>query len=163
MTEKTISVGLGELAVSNDSSIVLAAHGLGSCIGILAYDPTTMVAGLSHVLLPDSTISKIMENKGKFADTAVPYLLEQMQSKGAKLNKIIIKIAGGAQMFSIPGMNSKMNIGEKNILAVKTALTKANLPIKAQEVGGHTGRTVKLYVKDGAAFIRTAGINEKEF
>lgn len=163
MTEKVISVGLGELVVTNDPTVVLAAHGLGSCIGILAYDPIAKVAGLSHVLLPDSTISKDIGNKGKFADTAVPFLFEQMQGKGAVLARIIIKIAGGAQMFAVPGMNSKMNIGEKNIAAVKSALTKFHLAIKAEDVGGHTGRTVKLQVKDGLAYIRTAGINEKDF
>ncbi|HAR62422.1 MAG: chemotaxis protein CheD [Candidatus Margulisiibacteriota bacterium] len=158
-----ISVGLGEVHVSKDPSVVLAAHGLGSCIGLLAYDPIHKIGGLAHILLPDSTIIKVCDNKGKFADTAIPYLIELMKGQGAIQINLMIKIAGGAQMFAVPGMNSKMNIGEKNIIAVKRALSQVNLKIKAEEVGGHTGRTVKLFVKDGTSLIRTAGLNEKVF
>lgn len=163
MVEKTISIGLGELEASKDPEIILAAHGLGSCIGIVAYDAMAKVGGMSHVLLPDSTIGKDVDKPGKFADTAIPLLIKKMQDLGATTINTTIKIAGGAQMFAIPGLASKMNIGEKNIIAVKEALKKMNLKIKKEDTGGSVGRTVKLYLNDGHATIRTTGLDESEF
>jgi len=49
-----VSVGIGQLAISRDPREVLIAYGLGSCIGVSAYDAQTRVAGMVHVLLPDS-------------------------------------------------------------------------------------------------------------
>lgn len=55
---KEIVVGMGELAVGF-SGDCLAALGLGSCVSVALADPERKVAGLAHVMLPDSENSRI--------------------------------------------------------------------------------------------------------
>lgn len=45
-TARRISVGIGQIAVSSDAAEVLVAYGLGSCVGVSAYDPVAHVGGL---------------------------------------------------------------------------------------------------------------------
>ncbi|MFD1067550.1 chemotaxis protein CheD [Oceanobacillus locisalsi] len=117
--------------------------GLGSCIGTVLYDERQGIAGLSHVLLPDSSQAKAGNiNLMKYADTAIPQLLEMLQELGAK--NIKAKIAGGAQMFQIGQGTSFMRIGDKNMEAVQGALRKSNISIVSSDVGGNLGRTIEF-------------------
>ena len=52
--DKTVVVGLAELQVSNNPGQILTCLGLGSCIGVAAYDPQAKVSGMVHVVLPSS-------------------------------------------------------------------------------------------------------------
>lgn len=165
MDKKNISVGLGDLFVSKDPGTVFIAHGLGSCIGVSAYDQINKIGGMVHVLLPDSKIKagEAAEKPGKFADTAIPALIKQLQDIGADINKLQIKIAGGSQMFAIANLNSSLNIGYKNIEAVKTAINSCGLKIYNEDTGGNAGRTLKLMIENGQVFLRATGCSEKEF
>ena len=94
-----IKVGMADLKVciSPDSVTTL---GLGSCVGIAIRDPITKIGGLAHVKLPDSGAIRNNTNVYKFADTGIEELVVQMEKAGAKRNRMVAKIAGGAQMFS---------------------------------------------------------------
>lgn len=165
MDKKNISVGLGDLYVSKDTNTIFIAHGLGSCIGVAAYDQNTKIGGMVHVLLPDSNIkaNEATTKPGKFADTAIPELLKQLKKAGANTNNLQIKIAGGAQMFAIASLNSSLNIGTKNIEAVKAAIKSCGLKISKEDTGGNAGRTLKLMIENGLVFLRATGCSEKEF
>lgn len=151
----TIKVGLGVLAVTDEKGKGLSALGLGSCIGVVAYDPAVKVAGMVHVMLPDVAISSAPGPAGKYANTAIPALLEAMQRLGAAPSRLVIKIAGGAQMFASGGGN--LNIGARNAVAVRAALAAAKLTIRAADTGGNAGRTMELWVDDGRTTVRVAG------
>ena len=49
-----IKVGMADLKVCKAPD-ALTTIGLGSCIGIALYDPSTKISGLAHIMLPDST------------------------------------------------------------------------------------------------------------
>jgi chemotaxis protein CheD len=151
----TIKVGLGQLVASNERGAGLAALGLGSCIGIAAYDPEARVAGMAHVMLPDSTLASAPGPPGKYADTAVPALLEEMRRLGASPGRLVVKIAGGAQMFATAG--GTLNIGARNAVSVRAALAAAGLRVRAAETGGTSGRTLELWVDDGRTTVRVVG------
>jgi len=158
-----INVGMSQMEVSSKQGTVLAAPSLGSCIGLALYDPVAKVAGMAHIVLPDSTkILKPNETVGKYADTAVPEILKRMISMGANKNKLIIKIAGGAQMFTLQQGSNVLNIGFRNAIAVKAALTKEGLNIKKTETGGNKGRTFKLDVQTGLFSVKIIGQDEVE-
>ena len=91
---KVIKVGMADLSTAKEPDI-LTTLGLGSCVGIALYDPSTKVGGLAHIMLPDSKQIKNNENKAKFADTAIEVLVQAMIKKGARKNRIVAKIAGG--------------------------------------------------------------------
>ena len=158
-----INVGMGEIQVSKSQGTYLAAPGLGSCIGVTVYDPKVKVAGMVHVVLPDSSNSnKEITSPGKYADTAIPELLDKVTKLGAIKSNLIVKISGGAQMFNLEKGGNILNIGMRNNIAVKAALSKEGLILKAADVGGNKGRTVKLEVSTGRVSVRIIGQQEIE-
>ncbi len=143
---------MGEMVVSNDPNEELVALGLGSCIGLAIVDRTAGVAGLAHIVLPES--NDRADQPGKFADTAVPELVAKMRKAGAFERRFETAIAGGARMFEMSG---GLDIGSRNESAVRAALAKARISVKAAQTGGNTGRTVKISVGDLLVTVRSAG------
>ena len=155
--DNTISVSLAEIKVSNDVSASLVCFGLGSCIGLCAYDPSVKIAGMAHIVLPKSKPEVKTENASKFADIAVPALLTEMYKQGASKQRLVVKLAGGAQMIQVLGFASTLEMGNKNIEATRQLLKSEGIRIAAEDVGGSHGRSVWLSVASGEVLIRTAG------
>ena len=158
---EVIKVGMADLNIAREPD-VLTTLGLGSCVGIALYDPISKVGGLAHIMLPDSTLIKNNENKAKFADTAIVELIEKMLNIGAKRNRLIAKIAGGAHMFEFKNMNDMMSIGNRNIVAVLGGLEAMNIPVIAQDTGENYGRTIELYTQNGTLRVKTIGHGIRE-
>ena len=151
-----IKVGMADLNVckSPDS---LTTLGLGSCVGIVLYDPVKKIAGLAHIMLPDSTQIRNNSNKAKFADTAVYILIDDMVKLGASKERFISKIAGGAQMFKFSSASDLMKVGERNVEASKMVLKRLKIPIIAEDTGNSYGRTIEFYPENGDLLIKTIG------
>ena len=162
----TLVVGLGEIKVSNDPSVVLTCLGLGSCIGIAAYDPITHVGGMAHIVLPHSNKPHSNNRNGqgssKYADIGIPSLFEQVEKVGGKRSRLIIKIAGGAQISKARGLEDSFQIGLKNSQAVLEIISTLGLSIKASDVGGNHGRTLKMYLESGNTIVNSAMQGTKE-
>jgi|YNPMSStandDraft_1061717.scaffolds.fasta_scaffold00237_14 chemotaxis protein CheD len=144
------SVGMGQIVVARKPFRLSAV--LGSCVGVALYHPRLAVGGLAHVVLPQSNGRS--DNPAKFADTAIPALLQEFQKQGVPPTGLVAKIAGGACMFQMRG---PLQIGEGNIQAVREALAKANIPLVAQHVGGTAGRRITLDCSDGSLLVEIAG------
>ncbi|HHW40365.1 MAG TPA: chemotaxis protein CheD [Syntrophomonadaceae bacterium] len=157
---EVLKVGIAELKVAK-APVNLSSAGLGSCVGICLYDPRARIGGLAHIMLPDSNQARNSVNKAKFANTAVPVLVSEMLKLGAVKERIIAKIAGGAQMFVFPGASDFMRIGERNVDATKKALAEEKIPLAAQDTGGNYGRTIELCTTTGKLYIRTIEHGEK--
>lgn len=162
MTENIRSVSIGELVVSKSPDDVLVAYGLGSCVAVCLYDPVSNVAGMLHALLPDSA-GKSSDNNApaKFVDQGVPLLLDQVKEIGAIRSRLVVMLCGGAQMLTAPGFTNTLNIGERNVKAAQELLQASGFRIKAQDTGGNSGRTVKLYVATGQITVRSLGQKER--
>ena len=106
-------------------------------------------------MLPDSTQARATDNTAKFADTAIPVLLDQVVRLGAAKNRITAKIAGGSQMFSFAQASDVMRIGDRNVEAVREVLKSLSIRILADDVGGNYGRTVELQLDTGIFVIKT--------
>lgn len=135
----------------------LITIGLGSCIGIALYDNLKKVAGLAHIMLPDSTSFKVVTVPYKFADLAIPLLLDKMESVGANRRNITAKIAGGASMFNFADTGMISDIGKRNSEAVKKTLEEMKIPLIAEEIGGKKGRTMTIDANDGDVTIKIVG------
>jgi len=154
-----IKVGMADLkAGKNPDSII--SYGLGSCVGIALYDPQTKIGGLAHIMLPDSTQARATDNKAKFADTALPVLLDEVLALGGSRNRLTAKIAGGSQMFSFAQATDVMRIGDRNAEAVRAVLKSMSIRLVAEDVGGNYGRTVELLLDSGAFLIKTVNKGE---
>lgn len=151
-----IKVGIADLNLVMPPEKIMTI-GLGSCIGIALYDKTLKVAGLAHIMLPDSTQFKTVAKPLKFADLAVPILLKRMREKGCKRTNIVAKIAGGASMFNFSDKSMVSDIGKRNTEAVKKALEKESIPIIAEDTGGNKGRTMIVDSNDGGVVLKIVG------
>src|SRR5262245_35337112 len=155
-----IMVRMGELAVSKAAGDVLVTIGLGSCIGLVLVDRRRSLAGLAHVMLPSATGGKPAA-PARFADQAVPALVERLRTLGAAPAQLEAVLVGGAQMFALNG-GSGLDIGGRNERAVREALQDARIPVRAAETGGSNGRTVRVHVNTGAVFSKVAGGTQVE-
>ena len=153
-----IKVGMADLKVCPYPKAITTL-GLGSCVGIALYDPTTKIAGLAHIMLPDSTQIRNNENKAKFADTGIAQLVEEMVKAGASKSRMVAKIAGGAQMFAFQNVNNSdmVRIGERNVEATKKTLKALNIRILSEDTGLNYGRTVEFYSETGDFVIKSVG------
>jgi chemotaxis protein CheD len=133
------SVRMGEMHISSGSGEELVAIGLGSCIGLALIDRAAGVAGLAHVVLPES--GGAAGPPGKFADLAVPELLNRVQQAGARKERLEAVIVGGAKMFAL---GAGMDIGARNEAAVREALGAHRLRVRAAATGGNSGRTMRV-------------------
>jgi chemotaxis protein CheD len=140
----------------------LISYGLGSCVGIALYDPVARIGGLAHIMLPNSAQSRSSENPAKFADTAIPLVLNELARMGAQTSRLSAKIAGGAQMFSFMNSTDIMRVGERNVEAVHRVLQQLNVKLVAEDTGGNYGRTVELQLATGKFRVKTINKGEKD-
>lgn len=148
-----IRVKVADYAVAADGMI--STIGLGSCVAIVLYDATAHVGGLAHVLLPSEAMSRDRSNPAKFPGTAVPLLLQHMERLGAARERVRAKIVGGASMFGNIMPPGGINIGERNITAVREVLAETKIPLVAEDTGSDYGRSVYLHVCDGRVEVRS--------
>lgn len=159
---ETIKIGMADLGVTKPPGR-LRTTGLGSCVGVVLYDQVKKVAGMAHVMLPESSMAKNGDvSKGKFADTAIPYLIQLMEREGASTRNMVAKMAGGAQMFAFLGGSDTMRIGPRNVEACKHALQAAHIKLIAEDTGGNCGRTIEFDTTNGLLQIRTVNQGVKE-
>ncbi|MBQ7560684.1 MAG: chemotaxis protein CheD [Synergistaceae bacterium] len=162
MAEPSIVLGMADLYVAR-APIKLVTLGLGSCIGLVVFDPLAKIAGMAHIMLPDSRGLKGSEKVGKFADTAVPAIIDEMIKQGANRSRIKAKIAGGAQMFALPGSSPEfLTVGAKNVRETTMRLARLGIALVASDTGGNKGRTIEFSTSNWMLKIKTLGkgINE---
>lgn len=156
---KTVTVGISDLNVVKAPD-TLVTYALGSCVGICLYDSRAKIAGLSHIMLPSSSLNDDPKQVYRFADTAIPLLVKKMEMAGARKAYLKAKIAGGAQMFASANNSSISNIGQRNVMAVKETLAKLKIPIIADDTGKNYGRTLYFTAEDGIMRIKSVNLGE---
>ena len=150
-------VRMGELAISDTPGEVLVSLGLGSCIGLAVVDKRAGVAGLAHIVLPATSGAPKPWSLNKFADHAVPALVDGMVERGASRVFMQASLIGGASMFAGAGLE----VGARNADAVRELVAGRRVPVVAEAVGGSRGRTVKVDVTSGSVSVRAAGGTEE--
>lgn len=159
--QSLVKVGMADLNIAAGGDI-LKTTGLGSCVGLTLFDPKCKVAGMAHVMLPSSSIARESQiNIAKYADTAIPELIERMKTAGASISRLEAKMAGGAQMFALGGSDT-LRIGPRNVESCTEMLSKLGIPVKAQDTGGNYGRTIEFDSEKGTLMIRSVQYGVKE-
>jgi len=162
-----IKVGMASWKIAR-SRDVLVTFGLGSCVGLGLWDPEQQIAAMAHIMLPDSRQPRFRQevNPAKFADTAVKAMLDHFPQLGVPIARLQAKLVGGANMFAFPGRNSgtesTLNIGLRNVQAVKEKLRESGIPLVGEDTGGSQGRSVEYYADSGLMHIRTALTGERD-
>jgi chemotaxis protein CheD len=153
---KALVVGVADMVASNDSGAEIVTYSLGSCLGITIYDPVKKIGGLLHLMLPDSKIDaqKAVDVPFMFVDTGVPRLFHAVYHLGAERSRLVLKVAGGAQLLDERGI---FNIGERNFRALTAILERNGIGIHARDVGGMASRTVRFDLTNGNVSVKSPG------
>lgn len=153
---EVIKVGMADLNICKAPNVITTL-GLGSCIGLVFYDPVTKVGGMVHYMLPDSTKVRNNGNIAKFGDTGIEELYKRVIAAGANKSRLVAKIAGGAKMFEVSGLSEVGNIGARNTEAAKLKLKQLGIRLVAEDTGLNYGRTVELHCDTGEFYIKSVG------
>ena len=151
-----IRVGMADLNICLPPNSITTL-GLGSCVGIVLYDPVKKISGMAHIMSPDSTKVRNNSNIAKFADTGLDELLRQVIAAGAQKSALVAKIAGGAQMFAFSSQSDTLRVGDRNVEAVKAKLKTLGIRIIAEDTGDSYGRTIEFYPESGDLLIKAVG------
>ena len=161
-TSQVVKVGIAQMNIVKMPDTIRTS-GLGSCVGVVLYDEVKKIAGLVHIMLPDSSLARTETiNEAKFANTGIKALIDMLKLAGSQPFRLKAKIAGGAQMFSFSSNNDSMRIGPRNVDAVKKELAKNHIPLIAEDTGGNSGRTIEFNPVTCILNIRTVnqGVSE---
>lgn len=156
-----VIVGVGDMKIATSPGDVLVTHALGSCLGISAYDPQANVGGLLHVMLPAAAINpdKARINPYMFVDSGVPEFFRGLMGCGAVKARMIVKVAGGANVQG--GPDDHFAIGKRNYITLRKLFWQNGILIKGEDVGGGSARTMYLEIGSGRVWLNSGGV-EKE-
>jgi chemotaxis protein CheD len=148
MTGPRVVVRVSGLIVA-EAPATLVALALGSCVAIALHDPQAKIGGLAHVLLPSAAMGRDQGQPGRFAQTAVPTLLERLIARGARAPAITARLVGGASMFTSLAPPGTIQMGDRNVVASREALHRNGIRLVGEAVGGDFGRTAEFDVETG--------------
>jgi chemotaxis protein CheD len=149
-----IVVGVGDCAVSNLPGMTLSTYALGSCVGIVGYDPRAMVGGMLHFMLPDARLSpeKARAQPGMFASTGIPLFFRSLRGLRADFGHLRLFVAGGASVLAI---SDTFKIGARNLRAAEELLAVEGFEFDHGATGGTMNRTLHLEIGSGDLTLKT--------
>lgn len=156
---RRLVVGIAELRVTGDPEDVLVTYALGSCLGVTAHDPQAGVGGLLHAMLPTASADAEQGRlaPARYVDSGITALFHEMYRLGARKDRIVLKVAGGASALKAGTVDS-FQVGKRNYVALKKLLWKNGVLIQGEDVGGDRSRTLSLEVATGLVTLRADGV-----
>lgn len=160
-----ITVGMGEGVVA-EAPHIIKAIGCGSCVILILYEWKRKVGGLAHIMLPGKTAlvrrpTPEADDVFQYADTAIPFMLEQMLKMGASRMDIAARMAGGAGMFPSYSV-ADAGVGRQNIESVRDILRREGIHLAGWDTGGHHGRNVEFHLDSGKVVVTAFEKADKE-
>jgi chemotaxis protein CheD len=154
-----IHLAPGELVITRDAETIETV--LGSCVAVTFFDPCTRLAAICHVMLPNEPEA---ENMGRgvsgpyrFADRALPHMLEACTRERIPPSRIEVKIFGGANVLPLAEMVPRFAVGQANVTFAKEFLAESGLVIEAENTGGVRGRKIIFDTATGSVLHRFLG------
>ncbi len=143
-----VVVGVGDMAVSNNQTTILSTYALGSCIGVIAFDPVARCGGILHLMLPEASVSpqKAAAQPAMFADTGLPLFCKALVGLRAERGNLRLFVTGGASVMS--GADP-FRIGERNTRVTLDFMAANRLQVVHTDTGGSVSRTVHLDLASG--------------
>jgi len=148
-------VATGQLAIGQKKGLIRSTP-LGSCIAFIAYDITTKIGGMAHIMLPGKSPKGNNVDENKYAENAIANLLNELNALGAQKGNIEICLIGGANVLR----KEDDIIANNLIFSIFEIVEQRNLTVKETSLGGYERRTGKLCLHSGNVSF-TVG-NEKE-
>src|SRR3989339_156789 len=152
-------IGQGEFYVSNRNEIITTT--LGSCIAVCLMDPLAKVGGMNHYMLPGPVLQddSLVFGKAKYGINSMEILINECLRAGAKRERFVAKIFGGANMFtknaSIAGLDEEFKtvaVGAQNIAFARKYLALEEIKIISEDVGKDHAR--KIYFEPATGNVK---------
>lgn len=147
-----VHLGIGEGRVFEGPARVHVL--LGSCVAVTFHLPGHGLGATFHALLPNRE-EYLREDSGgspfRFVDTAIETLLAALSRARAPLDRLEIKVFGGANSL----VQGEFGIGQKNVRAAFSTLARRGLRVAASNVGGTRGRKIVFLPATGEVFMKT--------
>jgi len=152
-------VGISDMQIGTDGNDELITYSLGSCIGVVLWDPEVKVGGLLHYMLPDSGIDKVKaaSKPYMFADMGIPRMFKEIYKHGAVKGRMKVYVVGGSQVLDSSGI---FNIGKRNYMVLRKMFWKNKVMVTKEDVGGSVNRTISLNVGTGRVHLKVSGKGE---
>lgn len=154
-------VGISDMKVSKDPKDSIITYSLGSCIGVLVWDPEARVAGLLHYMLPESKLdpNRAKQSPYMFGDSGIPQLFRATYELGAKKERMQVYVVGGSQLMA---SSDVFNIGARNYDILKRIFAKNGIEITKEDVGGSVNRTISIELATAKILLKVSGKGEFE-
>lgn len=143
MQDRRAVITQGEYLVSGETDLVITTL-LGSCVACCMWDPMARVGGMNHILLANSSQQSAQCDLAGV--NAMELVINDMLKIGARRERLVAKLFGGAQMVS--GLS---DIGPSNCAFALNFLSNENIEVVAQSLGGDAARQLMFWPASGAA------------
>ncbi len=155
---KRVVVGIAEIRVVSGSEGELLTYALGSCLGLIIYDPEARVGGLLHAMLPSSSVApeKALANPAMFVVAGVPELFKACYRAGAVKQRLHVYAAGCAHL-SDPSATDVFQIGRRNMVMLRKLLWKNGVLLTRHDTEGTESRTMSLSLETGRVHVSIRG------
>lgn len=124
---------------------------LGSCVAVCLWDAKRGGGGMNHYLLPGPSGGA---GSPRYADAAIPRLIERLEAIGIRREDLRAMIFGGASVIAVFRTGDREHLGEKNVAMARSILRAAGIPVVSEDVGGQQGRRLVFDTGDGSVFVR---------
>ncbi len=125
---------------------------LGSCVAVCLFDPVTRTGGLTHYLLPCWNGEGLASPK--YANIALPRLIERMSELGCRRRNLRAKLFGGGAMFRKVGGLLGVALLSAGFSVVESADGLAALESSAACLVALIISDCIMPVMDGISFVR---------
>jgi chemotaxis protein CheD len=141
--KEVVDVNTGEVRAGG-RDLILRSTAIGSCVVVAAYEPTSRIGALAHIMLPGSAPSREWE-KSKYAENAVAQMIKKLVKAGAKREKIEACLVGAGNVLK----GKDDTICKDNVNSAMETLKNKHVVIKASAIGGTSRRSVCLDIETG--------------
>ncbi len=138
---RKIHVIQGEFHVSDGEDVVLTTI-LGSCVAACIRDPVLGIGGMNHFLLPGATGDEGL----RYGVQSMELLLDALLRKGARRERLEVKLFGGAHLFD--GLS---DVGAQNSAFGEQFLRDEGLNYLGGSLRGDRARRVQYWPVSGRA------------
>lgn len=129
---------------------VLLSTILGSCVSVCLWDRRNGWGGMCHHVLPDGPTDD--GRAARFANVAVPRLIDEMLALGSDWNDLVARLFGGARVLDAFTGTAAL-LGSRNVDAALEQLAKWRIRVDEGDVGGRRGRKVRFSTWNGAVTV----------
>jgi chemotaxis protein CheD len=124
---------------------------LGSCVALCLHDHQARVGGVNHYLLP---LQLGRRDAPRYGSAAIPMLIDKLLALGARRDRLVAKVFGGACVMSGGDDERRTHLGAQNTEVAFRLLAEEGIPVAAEDVHGNRGRKVVFHTDDGSAWVK---------